>query len=153
MSWEPVIGLEIHVHLKTRTKMFCRCALGYADAEHAHVPGLPRASRDAAGPEQRAIEWTIQLGTRWAAKSSNTPSSIASTTSIPTCRRATRSPEYDEPLCVDGAVAANGGHVRKQTGFPGIAEDERVIIRCRFRRIWAVKQRLPNKSSASATAM
>src|SRR5205085_625860 len=24
-EWEPVIGLEIHVQLKTRTKMFCRC--------------------------------------------------------------------------------------------------------------------------------
>ena len=29
MSWEPVIGLEIHVQLKTRTKMFCRCPSGY----------------------------------------------------------------------------------------------------------------------------
>ena len=29
MSWEPVIGLEVHVHLKTRTKMFCRCAVGF----------------------------------------------------------------------------------------------------------------------------
>ena len=25
MSWEAVVGLEIHVQLKTRTKMFCRC--------------------------------------------------------------------------------------------------------------------------------
>jgi aspartyl-tRNA(Asn)/glutamyl-tRNA(Gln) amidotransferase subunit B len=29
MSLEPVIGLEIHVQLKTRTKMFCRCELEY----------------------------------------------------------------------------------------------------------------------------
>ncbi len=24
-AWEPVIGLEVHVHLKTRSKVFCRC--------------------------------------------------------------------------------------------------------------------------------
>jgi len=24
-AWEPVIGLEVHVHLKTRSKIFCRC--------------------------------------------------------------------------------------------------------------------------------
>ena len=29
VSWEPVIGLEIHVHLKTQTKMFCRCRVAY----------------------------------------------------------------------------------------------------------------------------
>ena len=29
MTWEPVIGLEIHVQLKTRTKMFCRCPVGF----------------------------------------------------------------------------------------------------------------------------
>ena len=26
MSWEAVIGLEVHVQLATATKMFCRCA-------------------------------------------------------------------------------------------------------------------------------
>src|ERR1035437_859372 len=28
-EWEPVIGLEIHVQLKTRTKMFCRCETSF----------------------------------------------------------------------------------------------------------------------------
>ncbi len=31
MSWEPVIGLEIHVQLSTRTKMFCACALSFGE--------------------------------------------------------------------------------------------------------------------------
>jgi aspartyl-tRNA(Asn)/glutamyl-tRNA(Gln) amidotransferase subunit B len=29
--YEPVIGLEIHVQLKTRTKMFCGCALSFGE--------------------------------------------------------------------------------------------------------------------------
>ena len=63
MSWEPVIGLEIHVQLKTRTKMFCRCAAGFGAGENTQTcpvclgfPGaLPVMNR-------RAIEWTIKLG-------------------------------------------------------------------------------------------
>ena len=37
MSWEAVIGLEIHVHLKTRTKMFCRCELEYFAPENSRT--------------------------------------------------------------------------------------------------------------------
>ena len=63
MTWEPVIGLEIHVQLKTLTKMFCRCAVGFGAGENTQTcpvclgfPGaLPVMNR-------RAIEWTIKLG-------------------------------------------------------------------------------------------
>ena len=38
-SYEPVIGLEIHVQLRTRTKMFCGCALssGYYEAYYGRA--------------------------------------------------------------------------------------------------------------------
>src|SRR5687768_14516174 len=36
-SWEPVIGLEIHVQLKTRTKMFCGCELSFGDEPNVHT--------------------------------------------------------------------------------------------------------------------
>ncbi|HEX4760408.1 MAG TPA: Asp-tRNA(Asn)/Glu-tRNA(Gln) amidotransferase GatCAB subunit B, partial [Thermoleophilaceae bacterium] len=36
-SYEPVIGLEIHVQLKTRTKMFCGCALSFGDPPNTHT--------------------------------------------------------------------------------------------------------------------
>jgi len=34
---EPVIGLEIHVQLKTRTKMFCGCELSFGDQPNVHT--------------------------------------------------------------------------------------------------------------------
>ena len=46
-EFEPVIGLEIHVQLKTRTKMFCGCELSFGDPPNIHTCpvclGLPGA--------------------------------------------------------------------------------------------------------------
>ncbi|MGB2710122.1 MAG: Asp-tRNA(Asn)/Glu-tRNA(Gln) amidotransferase subunit GatB [Conexibacter sp.] len=46
-TYEPVIGLEIHVQLKTRTKMFCGCELSFGDPPNTHTCpvclGLPGA--------------------------------------------------------------------------------------------------------------
>jgi len=61
MSFEIIIGLEVHAQLLTKSKMFCRCSADYADAPpNTHVcpvclgmPGvLPTINR-------RAMEYTI----------------------------------------------------------------------------------------------
>ena len=47
MDWETVIGLEVHVQLRTRTKMFCGCRTTFGDPPNTHVCptclGLPGA--------------------------------------------------------------------------------------------------------------
>jgi aspartyl-tRNA(Asn)/glutamyl-tRNA(Gln) amidotransferase subunit B len=37
VDWEPVIGLEVHAQLKTRTKMFCSCETSFGDPPNTHV--------------------------------------------------------------------------------------------------------------------
>jgi aspartyl-tRNA(Asn)/glutamyl-tRNA(Gln) amidotransferase subunit B len=36
-DYEVVIGLETHVHMKTRTKLFCACELAYGDEPNHHT--------------------------------------------------------------------------------------------------------------------
>ena len=63
MSWEPVIGCEIHVQLKTRTKMFCRCPNGFGGEPNTQTCpvclGFPGALPV---PNALAVEKTILLG-------------------------------------------------------------------------------------------
>ena len=62
-EWELVCGLEVHAHLKTRTKMFCRCALEYGAAENTRTCSVCLAHPGALPvPNGRAIEQTITLG-------------------------------------------------------------------------------------------
>jgi aspartyl-tRNA(Asn)/glutamyl-tRNA(Gln) amidotransferase subunit B len=62
-DWELVCGLEVHCHLKTRTKMFCRCALEYGAGENTHTCPVCLAHPGALPvPNGRAIEMTILLG-------------------------------------------------------------------------------------------
>ena len=47
MSWEPVIGIEVHVELMTASKMFCGCAVAFGGEPNTRVCptclGLPGA--------------------------------------------------------------------------------------------------------------
>src|SRR5689334_1237606 len=63
MDWEPVIGLEIHVQLKTETKMFCRCRNGFGGGPNTQTCPVCLAFPGALPvPNRRAIEETIKLG-------------------------------------------------------------------------------------------
>ncbi len=62
-GYEAVIGLEIHVQLSTRTKMFCGCALSFGDEPNLHTcpiclahPGsLPVVN-------EQAVRYGLQIG-------------------------------------------------------------------------------------------
>ncbi|HPM77337.1 MAG TPA: Asp-tRNA(Asn)/Glu-tRNA(Gln) amidotransferase subunit GatB, partial [bacterium] len=79
MSWETIVGLEIHVQLATRTKAFCGCANRYGDEPNTNVcpvclglPGaLPVANRAAVELGLRlalALGCTIHERSLWARK-------------------------------------------------------------------------------------
>ena len=73
-GWEPVIGLEVHVQLSTRTKMFCGCELSFGKEPNVHTcpiclghPGtLPVPNASAV---RHALEIAAALGSEVAPRS------------------------------------------------------------------------------------
>jgi aspartyl-tRNA(Asn)/glutamyl-tRNA(Gln) amidotransferase subunit B len=105
MTWEPVIGLEIHVHLKTRTKMFCRCSVGFGAGENTQTcpvclgfPGaLPVMNR-------RAVEWTLKLGLALGCEVASHAVFARKHYPYPDLPKGYQISQYDLPSCINGKV-------------------------------------------------
>ena len=108
-EWEPVIGLEIHVQLKTRTKMFCACESGYGAEPNrrtcpvclAHPGALPV-------PNGRAIEWTVKLGHALGCRIADRAVFARKNYFYPDLPKGYQISQYDQPLCLDGEFLVPG---------------------------------------------
>src|SRR5439155_771434 len=104
-EWEPVVGLEIHVQLKTRTKMFCACEAGWGAAENtrtcpvclAHPGALPV-------PNAQAIEWTVKLGLALGCDIAERAVFARKNYFYPDNPKGYQISQYDQPLCINGKV-------------------------------------------------
>jgi aspartyl-tRNA(Asn)/glutamyl-tRNA(Gln) amidotransferase subunit B len=108
-EWEPVIGLEIHVQLKTRTKMFCRCELGFGDAENTRTCPVCLAQPGTLPvPNRRAIEWTLKLGLALGCTVAPRAVFHRKNYFYRDLPKGYQISQYDEPLCVDGLFVLPG---------------------------------------------
>jgi aspartyl-tRNA(Asn)/glutamyl-tRNA(Gln) amidotransferase subunit B len=105
IEYETVIGLEIHVQLQTKTKMFCGCPLSFGDPPNTHtcpvclaLPGsLPVTNAE-------AIHFGLMMG--MALGSELAPRSIFHRKNYfyPDSPKAYQISQYDEPLCLGGRL-------------------------------------------------
>jgi aspartyl-tRNA(Asn)/glutamyl-tRNA(Gln) amidotransferase subunit B len=108
-EWEPVIGLEIHVQLKTRTKMFCRCTNGFGAEPNAQTCPVCLAFPGALPvPNEQAIEWTLKLGLALGCTVADRALFHRKHYPYPDLPKGYQISQYDEPLCVDGTFLVPG---------------------------------------------
>jgi aspartyl-tRNA(Asn)/glutamyl-tRNA(Gln) amidotransferase subunit B len=117
-EWEAVIGLEIHVQLKTRTKMFCRCENVWGQPENtrtcpvclAHPGTLPVLNK-------KAIEWTVKLGVALGCEIASRALFHRKNYFYPDLPKGYQISQYDIPLCSGGKFLVPGPDGDRQIGI------------------------------------
>ena len=120
-----MIGLEIHVQLSTRSKMFCRCPNESGGEPNTRIcpvctaqPGaLPVANRAAV---ERTIAVGLALGSEIAAHSTFHRKNYF----YPDSPKAYQISQYDEPLCSGGRLSVPTGEGDDVVGFERVHLEE-----------------------------
>ena len=126
MNYETVIGLEVHVQLQTRSKMFCGCPASYQYAPpNSHVcpvclglPGsLPVINR-------KAVEFTIMTGLVLGCRIPEYSKFDRKNYPYPDLMKGYQISQYDLPLAEDGALEIDTEGGRKSIGVMRVHLEE-----------------------------
>jgi aspartyl-tRNA(Asn)/glutamyl-tRNA(Gln) amidotransferase subunit B len=125
MVFETIIGLEVHAHLLTRTKIFCGCAAIFGDEHNTRgcpvclgLPGsLPTLNR-------RAVEMAVRMGLAVGCSIASKSVFARKNYFYPDLPKGYQISQYDKPLCEHGTISIEAGGKRRTIGITRIHLEE-----------------------------
>ena len=126
VDYETVIGLEVHVQLKTRSKMFCSCDRDYFDAEpNTHVcpvclamPGVLPVING------QAVAYTILTGLAMGCEIPEHSKFDRKNYPYPDLLKGYQISQYDQPLCLGGSLEIEVDGTRRHVQLERIHLEE-----------------------------
>jgi aspartyl-tRNA(Asn)/glutamyl-tRNA(Gln) amidotransferase subunit B len=101
--YETTVGLEIHVELSTKSKMFCGCSVAFAGEPNSRTCpvclGLPGSLPVA---NEAAIESTVRIGLALGCRIASWSRFARKNYFYPDIPKGFQTTQYDEPLCTAG---------------------------------------------------
>jgi len=112
-EYEPVIGLEVHAHLKTKSKAFCGCPTNFGAEPNTQVcpvclgmPGvLPVVNKS-------MVAFAIKVGLALDCTISNTTKFDRKNYFYPDLPKGYQISQYDEPICKAGHITIKNKKIR-----------------------------------------
>ncbi len=134
MTLEPVIGLEVHVQLKTRTKMFCGCGTDFGAPPNTRVCpvclGYPGAMPVM---NEEAVRLTVRTGLMLGCDIPRRSKFDRKSYFYPDMPKNYQISQYDQPLCVGGGVDIEMPAGSRRVGLTRIHLEEDVAKSTHFR--------------------
>ena len=104
-KYEPVIGLEVHAQMKTKSKAFCKCSTDFHSSPNSNVcpvclgyPGtLPVLNEE-------LVEYTIRMGLATNCKIRETSIFARKNYFYPDLTKGYQITQFDTPICYDGFI-------------------------------------------------
>jgi aspartyl-tRNA(Asn)/glutamyl-tRNA(Gln) amidotransferase subunit B len=120
-KYEPVIGLEVHVQINTRTKIFCGCPTGFGAPPNTNVCpvclGLPGALPVL---NRQAVEMAIQAGLAIHCRVNPFSRFARKNYFYPDLPKGYQISQYDQPLAEHGWLDVSVDGVKKRIGVTRI---------------------------------
>lgn len=124
-AYEMVIGLEVHVELATKTKLFCACSAAFGGAPNTHccpvctgMPGtLPVLN-------QRVVDFAIAAGLALGCEITRHTKFDRKNYFYPDLPKAYQVSQLYLPICRDGRVEIEAGGAKKAVGIHEIHMEE-----------------------------